>query len=57
MEKKLPNELAQIAASFAKPQPLRVMFQDEARFERISDTCYCWAKKPTRPMVQAMLTH
>ena len=24
---------------------------------RISDTCYCWAKKPIRPMVQAMLTH
>ena len=33
------------------------MFQDEARFGRISDTCYCWAKKPIRPMVQAMLTH
>ena len=33
------------------------MFQDEARFGRISDTCYCWAKKPMRPMVQAMLTH
>lgn len=33
------------------------MFQDEARFGRISDTRYCWAKKPMRPMVQAMLTH
>ena len=33
------------------------MFQDEARFGRISDTCYCWAKKPIRPMVQAMLTY
>jgi hypothetical protein len=33
------------------------MFQDEARFGRISDTCYCWAKKPMRSLVKAMLTH
>ena len=33
------------------------MFQDEARFGRISDTCYCWAPMPLRPMVKAMLTH
>jgi transposase len=32
------------------------MFQDEARFGRISDTRYCWAKRPLRPLVQAMLT-
>lgn len=32
------------------------MFQDEARFGRISDTRYCWAKKPHRPMVKAMVT-
>lgn len=36
---------------------MRLMFQDEARFGRISDTCYCWAKKPMRPLVKAMLTH
>lgn len=33
------------------------MFQDEARFGRISDCCYCWAKRPLRPVVKAMLTH
>jgi hypothetical protein len=33
------------------------MFQDEARFGRISDCCYCWAKFPLRPIVRAMLTH
>ncbi len=33
------------------------MFQDEARFGRISDCCYCWCKKPQRPMVKAMLSH
>ena len=33
------------------------MFQDEARFGRISDTRYCWARRPMRPMVRAMLTY
>jgi transposase len=33
------------------------MFQDEARFGRISDCRYCWAKRPLRPVVKAMLTH
>ena len=33
------------------------MFQDEARFGRISRRCYCWAKSPLRPTVKAMLTH
>lgn len=33
------------------------MFQDEARFGRISRRCYCWAKFPMRPTVNAMLTH
>jgi hypothetical protein len=33
------------------------MFQDEARFGRISDTRRCWAKAPLRPLVKAMLTH
>lgn len=57
MEKKLPSELAQIVGSFAKLQPLRLMFQDEARFGRISDCRYCWAPRPLRPTVKAMLTH
>lgn len=57
MEKKLSADLDQIVDTFAVAQPLRLMFQDEARFGRISDTCYCWAKRPVRPMVQAMLTH
>ena len=32
------------------------MFQDEARFGRLSDTRYCWCPKPLRPMVPAMVT-
>ena len=38
-----------------KQRPLRVMFQDEARFGRISDPKACWAKKPVRPMVGAQV--
>lgn len=33
------------------------MFQDEARFGRISDVRRCWAPKPIRPVCQAMLRH
>jgi hypothetical protein len=33
------------------------MYQDEARFGRISDTRYCWARRPMRAMVKAMLTY
>lgn len=32
------------------------MFQDEARFGRISDVRHCWQKKPHRPVVKAMVT-
>jgi transposase len=57
MEKKLPAVIKETLASFAVQQPLRLMFQDEARFGRISDCCYCWCKKPLRPLVKAMLSH
>lgn len=49
--------LAEIIAGFPVRRPVRVMFQDEARFGRISDCRYCWAKFPMRPTVKAMLTH
>lgn len=32
------------------------MFQDEARFGRISDTRRCWCPKPVRPLCHAMVT-
>lgn len=32
------------------------MFQDEARFGRISDTRRCWCPKPTRPLCRAMVS-
>jgi transposase len=55
--KKLPQLIQEALASFPHKQPLRLMFQDEARFGRISDCCYCWCKKPLRPVVKAMLSH
>ena len=42
---------------FPTSRPLRLMYQDEARLGRISDTRYCWAKKPMRPEVKAMLIY
>jgi hypothetical protein len=57
LEKKLSGALGEIVVGFANPKPMRLMFQVEARFGRISDTRYCWARRPMRPLVKAMLTH
>lgn len=35
--------------------PVRLMFQDEARFGRISDPRKCWAPAPHRPLVPVAL--
>jgi len=43
-----------VATAFLKNQgnlPVRLMFQDEARFGRMSDPRACWAPVPNRPMV------
>jgi transposase len=48
--------LDQIVAVWGNSRPLRLMFQDEARFGRISDTRYCWCRRPARPLVRAMVT-
>jgi hypothetical protein len=36
-------------------RPVRLMFQDEARFGRMSDPRSCWAPAPERPMVNLAL--
>jgi len=56
MEKKLPELLHQISDDWPGSKPIRVMFQDEARFGRISDTRRCWCPKPIRPLCRAMVT-
>ena len=36
-------------------RPVRLMFQDEARFGRMSNPRACWAPAPARPMVKKAL--
>ena len=56
--KKLPEILREIVYDWADGQAVKLMFQDEARFGRISDVRRCWAALPhAEPMCQAMLTH
>jgi transposase len=55
VEKKLPEYVTTLNAQWQGGH-LRVMFQDEARFGRISDTRRCWSPYPFRPMVKAMVT-
>ena len=47
--------MAQAAEQNIKNLPLRVMFQDEARFGRLSDPRKCWAPAPLRPVVAVAL--
>ena len=46
--------MAETIALFADTRPVRLMFQDEARFGRISDCRRCWCAYPVRPIVKAM---
>ena len=57
MEKKLPETLAGLIADWPGTGPIKLMFQDEARFGRISDVRRCWAPLPMRPLCRVMLTH
>jgi len=38
-----------------KKMPIRLMFQDEARFGRMSDPRACWAPAPFRPLINLAL--
>jgi len=53
MEKKtLPEELATVLTPEAvRERPVRLMFQDEARFGRMARIRRCWAPAPLRPVV------
>lgn len=56
MEKKFPELLSLIDSQWPGSGRLRVMFQDEARFGRISETRRCWCPRPIRPLSLAMVT-
>ena len=53
MEKKLQENVgALLSAQAVKGRPVRMMFQDEARFGRMVRIRRCWAPSPQRPIVQ-----
>ena len=56
MEKELPEVLREIDENWQGKGTgtIRLMFQDEARFGRITDPSRCWAPFPTRPVCKAM---
>ena len=52
MEKKLPETLAALLTAESRAgRPVRLMFQDEARFGRMVRPRRCWAPAPVRPVV------
>lgn len=52
MEKKLPSEVAALLKpEVVRGRPVRLMFQDEARFGRMVRIRRCWAPVPLRPQV------
>lgn len=57
MEKKLGEYIEEIEGNWLGDQPILLLFQDEARFGRISDIRKCWCPKPYRPLCQGMITH
>jgi len=46
--------LSEIKKEWSGGKPIRLMFQDEARFGRISDPRRCWAPRPIRPMCKSL---
>jgi transposase len=56
VEKKLPEAFAQTLAQLPGKGPVRVLFQDEARFGLIADVRRCWCPKPFRPLVTARVS-
>ena len=53
--KKLPEAVEAACLKNEDQLPLRLIFQDEARFGRISDPRSCWAPAPHRPVVDLAL--
>jgi len=51
------KNLPEIAAreSLGQSRPVRLMFEDEARFGRINDPRHCWAPEGCRPDVSVQI--
>ncbi|WP_218152041.1 hypothetical protein [Nitrosomonas communis] len=54
--KKLRDTLIEIDRAWHAEGILRLMFQDEAHFGRVSDTRQCGCPQPIRPLCQAIIT-
>jgi hypothetical protein len=54
--KKLPETLKIIQSTWAQGKTIRLMFQDEARFGRVSESRRRWRPKPERSLYPAMVT-
>jgi len=52
VEKKLSETVAAACLKNTEHLPVRLMFQDEARFGRMSAPRSCWAPAPLRPVVK-----
>jgi hypothetical protein len=53
VEKKLPEALAALLTrEVVADRPVRLMFQDEARFGRMVRPKRCWAPEPLRPVIR-----
>ena len=48
--------LTMIDHAWPGKEPLRLMFQDESRFGRISDLRRCWCPRPARPVCIRMVS-
>ena len=55
IQKKLPETIKAIAGGLPDGTRLRLLFQDEGRFGRISDGRSCWAPLPFRPTVGSQI--
>jgi transposase len=57
VEKKFPEYLMKLQKKWIKKgDTFRLMFQDEARFGRISDHRRCWCPAPKRPICSALVS-
>jgi hypothetical protein len=53
--KKLPDLLQEAVKQAGENRPVRLMFEDEARFGRLSQPHRCWAPQGIRPTVPAQI--
>lgn len=56
MEKKFPNLIKEMNEQWPGQRPIKIMFQDEARFGLISDIRRCWCPRPIRPLCSAIVS-